>query len=164
MADKKIEMPKPQDEHRWLMQLVGQWDAEVEMCAGSDKPLQKSTGTQSVRAVGGFWILAENAGTYMDKPFAGIMTLGYDSREKAYVGTWVDSMTDFLWVYRGARDAGGNVLTLEAECPFGGPAGATARVRETVDIKSSDHYVFTSRMQGEDGAWVKMMTATYRRK
>ena len=53
------------------MQMVGEWEAEVEMFKEPGKPPEKSWGTESVRASGGFWILAENKGTHMDKPFIG---------------------------------------------------------------------------------------------
>jgi hypothetical protein len=157
------QMPKPEKEHAWLGQLVGEWESNVEMFMGPDQPTITSKGTESVRALGGFWIVAENKGTYMDAPFTGLLTLGYDAQKKRYVGTWVDSMSGYLWKYDGAVDKAGKVLTLETEGPCPAAPGEMSRFKEVLDIKSKDHKVFTSSIQGPDGTWTTMMTINYRR-
>ena len=106
-------LPEPQQEHEWLMQLVGEWNAEVEMFKEPGMPPEKSQGTESVHAIGGFWTLGKNKGTHMDKPFTGILVLGYDPDKARYVGMWFDSMTSHLWTYEGTLDASGKILTLE---------------------------------------------------
>src|SRR5687767_11488998 len=53
-------LPGPAKEHEWLQQLVGEWDSESEMTMEPGAPPQKFKGTESVRAIGGFWIMAEN--------------------------------------------------------------------------------------------------------
>ena len=159
-----LKLPEPQPEHEWLMQMVGKWEAEVEMFKEPGKPPEKSRGAESVRAIGGFWILAENKGMHMDKPFTGIMTLGYDPPTKRYVGTWVDSMTSHLWAYAGTLDAARKVLTLEAEGPCPMTPGKMSKFKEIIELQSKDHRVFSSSMQAEDGTWTLMMTINYRRK
>jgi hypothetical protein len=42
--------------------------------------------------------------------------------------------------------------------------GALAKYRETIEFKSDDHRVFTSRVLGDKGTWQQFMTAHYRRK
>jgi hypothetical protein len=44
-----------------------------------------------------------------------VWTVGYDPQKKKYVGTWVDSVTPYLWTYEGSLDASGRILTLETE-------------------------------------------------
>lgn len=46
-------------------------------------------------------------------PMCGIQTIGYDATKKKYVGTWVDSMMNYLWLYEGNVDETGNKLTHE---------------------------------------------------
>lgn len=157
-------LPEPGEEHAWLMQLVGEWSADVEMFKETGQPPEKSQGTESVRAIGGFWILAENRGIYMDKPFTGIMTLGFEPDKNQFVGTWVDSMTSHLWVYEGILDDARMVLTLKAEGPCPTAPGKLSKFKETIECKSADHRVFTSSMQGEDGKWTTMMIINYHRK
>lgn len=157
-------LPEPQQEHEWLMQLVGEWDAEVEMFKEPGQPPEKSQGTESVRAIGGFWTLGENKGVHMDKPFTGILVLGYDLSKTQYVGLWFDSMTSHLWTYNGTLDASGKILTLKGEGPCPGTPEKVFKFKEKIEIKDKDHRVFTSSMQGEDGKWVHMMTINYRRR
>jgi hypothetical protein len=163
-AEETPQFPKPEKEHEWLAQLVGEWDADVEMFMEPGKPPLKSKGTESVRAIGGFWTLAENKGEAFGQPFTGLLTLGYDAQKKQYVGTWVDSMTGYLWTYRGKLNAAGTKLTLDTEGPCADRPGELCKFRETLEIKSKDHKVFSSSLQTEDGTWVTFMTITYHRK
>lgn len=157
------EFPKPQKEHEWLQQCVGEWDAETEMLIPGQEPL-KVKGTESVRSIGGFWILCENNSEFAGRSVIGLMTLGYDADEEQYVGTWVDSMTGYFWTYEGSVDDAGKVLTLETRGPCPERPGELSNFKEVLELKSKDHKVFTSSMQKEDGTWQKMLTITYRRK
>lgn len=158
----QYQLPQPTEEHAWLKQLVGKWDAEIEAFMGPDAEPMKMKGTQSVRMVGGFWSVAENKGEFQGQPFNGIMTLGYDAKKKHYIGTWVDSMTDHMWQYTGKVDKTGKKLTLETTGP--NHAGGTSKFKETIEIKSKDHKLFTSMIQTDDGEWFTMMRINYKRK
>ena len=157
-------MPPPQKEHAWLQQFVGEWESECEMFMEPGKPPTKSKGSESTRSIGGFWILADNKSSFMDMPFTGLMTLGYDPEKKKYVGTWVDSVNSYLWKYEGTVDAAGKTLTLETEGPCHNAPGKLSKFKEVVEFKSKDRKVFSSSMQGEDGKWVTMMTINYQRR
>lgn len=160
------EMPAPVKEHEWLGQLVGEWETEGEVVFGPDQPPMKCKGTESIRSIGGFWVLSETHGTPpgSDVSMTGLMTLGYDVERKKYVGTWVDSMTGYLWTYEGTVDESGKKLTLLTEGPNPIAPGTTAKYRESIEIKGDGHKVFTSAMQGEDGEWHTFMTSHARRK
>jgi hypothetical protein len=156
---------EPQKEHQWLQRLVGEWTSEADATMGPGKPPEKFKGTESVRSLGGLWILAEGQG---EMPGGGaattMMTLGYDPRKQRYVGTWVGSMMTYLWVYDGELDAAGRALTLNAEGPNMVAEGKMAKYKDVIEIKSEDHRVLTSHMLGDDGEWHELMTANYRRK
>jgi hypothetical protein len=163
-ADEPPKMPAPQKEHAWLQQLVGEWDSAAEMTEPG-KPPAKCKGTESVRALGGFWIQSENKmNVSPEMTVTGILTLGYDPQKKKYVGTWVDSMTSTLWTYEGTVDEAGKRLTLDTEGAM--PTNPTKRhkFKEVIELKGKDEKVFTSSVLGDDGKWTTFMTINSTRK
>ena len=92
-----------------------------------------------------------------------IITLGFDPQKQRFVGTWVGSMMTHLWVYDGALDPAGKVLTLNAEGPSMSGNGM-AKYQDIIELKSDDHHTLTARMLGDDGTWTQVMAADYRRK
>jgi hypothetical protein len=160
-----MQMPEPQAEHRWLQKLVGDWTFENECVMGPDQPPLKSSGTESVRSLGGLWTLGEGRG---EMPGGGVgttlMTLGYDPARKRFVGTFVGSMMTHLWVYDGALDPDGKVLTLDTEGPSFAGDGKLVKYQDIIEFKGDDHRVLSSQALGDDGKWRRFMTANYRRK
>jgi hypothetical protein len=157
---------KPQKEHEWLHKLVGTWAAEMECSMGPGQPTTKGTATETVRSIGGLWVVAEGQG---DLPGCGpatmMMSLGFDPQKGRFVGTFIGSMMTHLWIYDGALDASGKALILDAEGPnCAGPAdGKLAKYQDIIEWQSDDRRVLRSRMLGEDGTWREFMTAQYRR-
>jgi Protein of unknown function (DUF1579) len=155
---------EPQKEHQWLHKLIGEWTYETECTMGPDQPPEKATGTESVRSLGGLWILAEGQG---EMPGCGVattmMALGYNPQKQRYVGTWIGSMMTNLWVYDGELDAAEKVLTLYAEGPVMTGEGKMAKYKDAIKFISNDRRVLTSHVLGDDGNWHQFMTATYQR-
>lgn len=155
---------KPARDHEWLKQLVGEWDLQFKMYMQPDQPPAETAGSESVRALGDHWIVAETKTTMMGAPFSGMLSLGYDAQKKHFNGTWIDSMGGHLWVYKGTLNDAGDTLTLETEGPSMQNLNETARYREVITIKGKDHRTFTSNVESEDGTWMKILTVEYRRK
>ena len=151
-------------EHRWLQKLIGEWTYETEAMMGPDRPLEKSTGTESVRPLGDLWILGEGQG---EMPGCGsvttLVTLGFDPQKQRYVGTWIGSMMNYLWVYDGELDADKKVLTLNSDGPAMTGEGKMAKYKDVIEFRHDDHRVLTSHMLGDDGQWHLFMTANYHR-
>lgn len=164
-AESMMMKAEPQKEHKWLQRLVGEWTLEAEAMMGPGEPPVKTTGTETVRSLGGLWTVAEGEG---EMPGGGtgtsIMTLGYDPQRQRFVGTWVGSMMTHLWVYEGSLDADERVLTLECEGPSFSGDGTLSPYRDVIELRSDDHRVLTSHVRGEDGNWQAFMTAHYRRR
>jgi uncharacterized protein DUF1579 len=157
--------PTKVKDHEWLKQLVGEWDIKFKIYMQPDQPPVESAGTDSVRALGGHWIIAETKTKMMGAPYHGILTLGYNALKKSFNGTWIDSFGGQLWVYKGTLSDAGDTLTLETEGPSltQGP-DKTARYKEVIQIKDKDSRTFTSSTETEDGKWMKILTIEYRRK
>jgi len=156
---------QPRREHEWLQKLVGEWTYEAEALCEPGKPAERASGAETVRSLGGLWVVAEGEGTM---PGGGtgktLLTLGFDPRTKRFVGTWIGSMMTHLWVYDGWLDDSQRVLTLEAEGPSFSAEGKMARYRDVIELKSDDHRVLSSQVLGDDGDWHGFMTANYHRK
>lgn len=152
------------EQHEWLQQLVGEWSvtSEATMVPGAE-PMRVEA-TESVRSIGDLWVVAEGEAEIQGMPVASVLTLGYDPDQKAFVGTWIDSMQTHMWTYVGQLDGGKRVLTLETEGPSFGDPGEDARYREQLEVLGPDRRTFTSSVQGADGEWTTFMRAEYRRK
>ncbi|MBW3596689.1 MAG: DUF1579 domain-containing protein [Planctomycetes bacterium] len=165
IAPVEAEAPtQPRAEHQWLQRLVGEWTSEAKAVIQPGEPPYTCEGTETVRAIGDHWIMAESKSEFMDVPVTGVLTLGYDPKKKKFVGTWIDSMMNHLWLYEGTLDAEANLLTLETRGPSHGDPAKLANYREVLELKSDEHKVFTSSVQGDDGQWTTFVTVDYRRK
>lgn len=164
-AEKNMHVEQ-QAEHKWLEQLVGEWESEMEAAMGPDQPPVVHKGTETVRSLS-VWVLCEGLGAEPlsdGKPAITLMTLGYDSAMKRFVGSFIGSMMTNIWIYDGELDATGKILTLAADGPsFTDPTKST-KYLDAIEIRSPDHRILTSRFLGEDGNWHQFMTMHYRRK
>jgi len=163
-AQEPHNMPAPQKEHEWLAQFVGEWEMESEATAAPGQPAMHSTGTISSRAVGGFWVVSDLKADMMGTQFVALQTFGYDTESNKYVGTWVDSMANYMWRYEGTVDPSGKALILDTEGPNYMLDGKLTKFRDAYEFKSKDHIVMTSSMMGDDGKWATFMTGHARRK
>ena len=153
----------PQESHAWLQQLVGEWKMTAEGSMGEGTEPMTMESTESVRALGELWIMAEGEADFGGQPFATVMTLGYDSRKEAFVGTWIDSMHTHMWSYEGKLDAAKKVLTLETEGPAFDDPARIAKYRDVIEIESADRRSLSSSVLGDDGKWTTFMRAQYER-
>jgi hypothetical protein len=149
-------------EHRWLQKLVGEWTVESDCETAPGQPWVKETGTEVVRAFGDFWTVAEGVGGTADNGWKSMTTLGYNPDRKRFVGTFIATMMTHLWVYDGALDTAGKVLTLDAEGP-NFTDGKMAKYQDIIEFVSDDHRTLASRILREDGQWHSFMKAHYRR-
>ncbi|WP_437204107.1 DUF1579 domain-containing protein [Planctomicrobium sp. SH664] len=154
---------QPQQQHQWLQQLVGEWVVDMECSMGPDQPPGKFQYRESVRSLGGLWVMAESVNQTPDGGESrNIMTLGFDAKKQRYVGTFISSMMDYLWTYDGERDAATNTLPLAAEGPTMDGQGFTQFV-DSITIIDKDHRTLKSKILMPDGNWVEFMSANYRR-
>jgi hypothetical protein len=158
------EMPAPQKEHQWLQQFVGEWTTYGKMDMGDGQAFE-CRGTEVVRSIGGRWIVSDMTGESPMGPMTAVMTLGYDPEQGKYIGTWVDSMTNHMWIYDGSVDASGKVLTLNATGPdmMDPTSDRTAEYRDVIEFKDRNTRVLTSSGKGPDGQWVTFGTVTFTR-
>lgn len=157
-----MEIPAPLPQHQWLTKLVGQWTTEAECGMGPGQPVEKFRGKETVRALGDLWILCEGEG---EMPGGGVarnvFTFGFDPAKDKFVGTFIASAMNMLWIYEGALDPSGTVLTLDCEGPSWADPGKRAKYQDIITVVSDDHRILTSQLLGDDGKWTQFMTSHY---
>jgi hypothetical protein len=155
---------KPQAQHEWLHRMVGEWEGTCEAHMGPDRPDATWKSREVVRSIGGLWVVAEGTGPTPNGGTATtIATLGFDPQKGRYVGTFIASMMNHMWVYDGSVEPNGNVLTLDTEGPGMTPDVPRAKYKDVVEFLSNDERTLTSYMLGPDGHWSQVMKANYKR-
>lgn len=154
--------PEPKAEHRWLQRMLGEWRMEGRCEMGPGQEPVTTTGRETVRALGGLWIMGESHG---EMPGGGearnVITLGYDPAKGRFVGSFVSSAMSHLWAYEGRLE--GDVLTLDCEGPDFTDPTKSSSYQDIMEIVSDDHRILRSRLKAPDGQWHPIMQAHYRR-
>ena len=157
-AQEAPEPSKPEKEHEWLKQLVGEWKTHGKADNGPGQPPFECEGTETTSSIGDLWIVAKGEAHAAGMNVNSMLTLGYDPEKKKFVGTWVDSTYNHLWKYEGPLDDSGKVLTLMTRGPNMMAPGELTNFKEILELKDKDHKTFTSHME-VNGEWVKIMTS-----
>ncbi|TWT95576.1 DUF1579 domain-containing protein [Neorhodopirellula pilleata] len=153
---------KPQSEHQWLDQLLGQWKL-VHECQTPEFGKSITEGSMTCRSLGGMWLICESTGESPDgDSWSSIMTLGFDVTQNQFVGTFIGSMMTNIWPYHGVLDATGKRLPLNSEGPAFDGKG-TCLYRDTIEIVDPDHWLFSSEFQSDEGPWVQFMSGKHTR-
>jgi hypothetical protein len=159
-----MEFPKPTEHHRVLDRLVGDWlyvtSSAVEGYDPED-PLKRWT--EKVRSIGGLWVVAEGQGGMGDDTATMIMTLGYDPRQGHYVGSWIGSMMDKFWIYKGWLEDDGKTLILEAEGPGMQDPSRTELYRDVIHFIDDDRRTFSGSVRQPDGSFKTFMSSEAKR-
>lgn len=158
----EMQMPQPTAEHEKLLRAVGEWDVAGKFwMEGPGTPPMETTGTETVTALGGFWVEGVYKSDFMGMPFEGHGGATFDPIKQHYVTTWRDSMSPTFFHMTGSMD--GDTLT----CTGMGPdcmTGADAMHRTVETGCGTDERVFSMYMTAADGAEIQMMELTYTRR
>lgn len=149
-------------EHKWLEQLLGEWTADSECRLDPEQPPMHTKGTVSIRSLGGAWIISEGTAEMPDGGTGrNIMTLGFNPKQNAFVGTFIADCMTHLWPYKGTLNAEETILTLDSEGP--GFSGDDAKYQDIIEIVSKDHWILRSQYLDPEGKWVPFNKSDYHR-
>jgi hypothetical protein len=149
--------------HKALDAMVGKWDTTVKSWMEPGQPAMETKGTtESSWVLGGRFVEQKFSGTFMNQPFHGIGFIGYDNVKKAYVSSWIDSMSTAMMVSTGKADEGGKAYTFTSTMadPM---TGNPTEITEKVKVVDNDHHTFEMWIPGPDGKPVRIMEITYSR-
>lgn len=149
------------DEHKFLKQLAGKWNAETTMWfPGAEKP-ETSKGVASFTPIyGGRYLQMSYSGKFMGQKFNGQGHFGFDNVRGKFFSTWIDSMMTGHMLSEGAGITD-NTITLNSKsiCP------GTREEMDTVEkltVTSKDSFTWSSFVK--DGSELnKMMEIKYSR-
>lgn len=157
--------PEPQAEHRWLHQIIGDWTYVGTCNMGPDQPQSTGCGRESVRSLGGLWIVIEGEGEMPGStdPMQMLIQLGFDPSLGLFRGTWIGSIMPMLWIYEGSLDSTGKILTLRARGPSMTGDGSITDYEDIHEVPAPGQRRFRSRTMMPDGTWNEFMSMVYQR-
>lgn len=152
------DFPKPGPEHEKLKELVGTWDAVMDMNG------QKSKAVATYKSIcSGMWLASDFEGELGEGiKFQGHGLDGYDLNKKKYVGVWIDSMESAPMQFEGNYDPKTKLLVMTGESR--GPDGKPQKVKNTTETKDKDHFTFRMYMIQPDGSEQLAFSIDYTRR
>lgn len=163
MMAKWKEYSTPNENHKILDQLVGNWEYSLKWWMSPDAPPEESIGTSQAQWIlDGRYIEQVAQGQSMGQPFTGKGIFGFDNAQKQYFSTWMDNMGTGMMLANGTYDSASKILTETGifDCPIKGKMS----FRWVTTLKDQDNYVFECFTNDEKGKEFKSMEIIYKRK
>lgn len=156
------EAPKLTPHHLAMKDQAGTWTAVAKMYVDPAKPPMLSKGTETNTLVsGGFWLKSEFRAEMMGQLFEGHGLFGFDTHQKAHVGTWVDSMGTWMALSKGTCSGDCREQTLVFE--GWDEAGKPVTYKETHTQTDRDHRQMVMFTKRKGGAFKRIMEIEYTR-
>ena len=154
--------PAPVPELDVLKMEEGVWDATIEFPpAKPGEAATHATGVQTNTFVTGKrWIRNDFE---VDAKYGGHGTWGYDPKKQRYVGTWVDSNTDYIRLDEGVWDAASKTMTWTSELRQPDPH-PPAKYRMIEEFRGDTRVLTMSAIGPKSGKEVPLGTITFSRR
>ncbi len=160
-----MEAGAPNEHHKNLEQLVGEWDAVVKYREGAEQPWTENKGSCSAHMIYEGRFLHESfMGDMAGMPFKGTSIMGYNNPAKQYESTWIDSMSTGIMFMTGSYDAAKKSFTISGDSFDPMQGGKKKHTRIVTTIVSPDKHTEEFFEPGMDGKEFKSMEITYTRK
>ena len=158
------ELPKPTKFHEQLARDTGVWEGQVKMWPAPGMDPIESTGTETNKMLGAFWLTSQYEGDFQGMPFTGHGLMGYDKDKQEYVCTWVDTMAPNMFLTSGTYDVASQTLTLTGDCQdwMTGQPKHYKQVTTYIDPTHKKFEMFEA-PNGSD-QWHKSLEITYTKK
>jgi hypothetical protein len=160
MMEKYKEFSTPNENHKVLDTLIGNWDYTIKWWMSPDAKPEESAGTSNIKSImGGRFIEQSVAGTSMGQPFEGIGIMGYDNEKKLYQSVWIDNMGTGIMTGSGNYDP--NTKTLTDKGTFSCPAEGEKSYRAVLKTIDKDIFTYEWYITGQDGKEFRAMEIVY---
>ncbi len=159
-----IKAGTPGENHKLLEPIAGNWDVAGKFWMQPDAPPMESPSTcQRKWILGGRFLQEDVDGTFMGAPFHGLGFVGYDNVKKAYVSSWMDSMSTSIATSSGTADSSGKRFTFKGEYPDP-VTGKDKKTRTLLSIEARDKHKMEVFETGPDGKEYKSLELVFSRK
>ena len=164
MAENMARAAAPNEHHRHLAELAGDWDWTSKMWMQPGAPPMETKGTaRNELLMDGRFLRSEFHGDFLGQPFTGMGIEGYDNVQERHVGVWFDSAGTMMLNFLGDCSEAGKVLTSSAD--FLDPmTGTKTTFKGKTTIVNDNEYLFESWNSDPNGEFHKSMEITYKRK
>jgi hypothetical protein len=173
MMQQMLEMSKPNENHKVLSSLDGNWEYTIRFWMNPDpnaKP-QESKGTATRKSImGGRYAVMDVSGS-MQMPgedgkmktmqFKGMGMEGYDNVKKKFVASWIDNMGTGIQFSEGTYDPANKTFTYTSEIEM--MPGMKVPVREVIKIADNNH-MSLEWYENQGGQEKKTMEINYTKK
>lgn len=149
-------------EHQKLAKMSGTWAVEASFIMDPSAPAMESSGTMKTKTVlNGRYVQGHfSLPDFMGMPFEGIAITGYDTVDKQYVSTWIDSVSTGIFMTTGTMSDDGKVLTMKGTGVE--PDGSKTEMKMVTTFHGDDKLVDEFYKQ-QEGEWTRTGTITYTR-
>lgn len=148
----------------WLQKDVGKWKAELKYFPnGPDGEPITFEATETNSLLGENWIISDFVGEFGGMPFKSHGVYGFDARENAFVGSWVDSANGYMSRYKGKQLAEPGSFELIGQV-IDPNTGELVEGRQVRTVKDDSTRIVSSyqKPEGSD-EFVKIMEMTLRK-
>jgi hypothetical protein len=164
-AEQLPPMMIPTPQHAEMARDVGVWDGESTAWEAPGGEPQKTTCVETNAMIGKMWLDSRFEGEYGGDKFVGKAQMGWDPVKKKYVGTWIDSISPFMYMLEGEYDIPTHTLTvvMTGTSALTGKPETAKNITRYIDENTK---VFEMHMpvEGKPGEWWKMMEIKYTRR
>ncbi len=112
-----VEVAKPTDNHKAIFHTVGKYEGTMWMwMPGMEQPMEAPC-EEVITGIGELWTTSRFEMDMMGGRFVGSSTFGYDTENKEFIGTWIDSTSTSLTIMKGDWNAEKTAIVMQYEGP-----------------------------------------------
>ncbi len=163
MMNKWMEYATPNENHKVLDALVGEWDYALKWWKAPGIKPEQSTGTSKIKWImDGRFIKHKVEGTSMGMPFKGMGITGYNNETNKYESVWIDNMGTGMVKGSGSYDA--ETKTLTEIGTFSCLGEGDKKYHAVIIYTNIDSFMYQWYMPGPDKKQYLAMVINYTRK
>jgi hypothetical protein len=150
--------------HKMLANEAGTWEGEVSQWMDPSAPPNKMKATNVVTmSMNGLFQIGNFSTNMMGMPMSGQSTVGYDNAKKMFVLSWIDNLGSGIVRMTGTYDEATKTINMRGT-QTDPMTGKDSDIREEIKWHDNDSYTMSMFGAGPDGAEMKFMEGTFKRK